>query len=217
MFKNISIITGHYGSGKTNIAVNLALDIKKSGKNVTIVDLDIVNPYFRTADFKQLLQDHGIKTIIPTYANTNLDIPALPASINAVFNNNDDYIIIDVGGDDAGAIALGRYSNEIKKHDYDLYYVINKYRYLTKNADEAKEILSEIESVSNIKATKIINNSNLGEETTLETVTNSFDFAKEVSEKSELPIAFTCLKKDIDKKDNDFYSVDIFVKTVWNK
>ncbi|MEG0692771.1 MAG: P-loop NTPase [Oscillospiraceae bacterium] len=213
--KRISIITGHYGSGKTNIAVNMALDLKKSGKNVTIVDLDIVNPYFRTADFQQMLEQHGIKVITPTFANTNLDIPSLPASVNAVFNDNDNYVIIDVGGDDAGGIALGRYANLIKKSDYDLYYVINECRYLTKDAHEAVELLAEIEAVTRVKATKLINNTNLGEKTTIDTLVHSLDFAKKVSTETNLPVAFHCINKEINTKNYDFYPVNIFVKTAW--
>lgn len=212
--KRISIITGHYGSGKTNVAVNMALDMKKSGKNVTIVDIDIVNPYFRTADFQQMLEAEGIKVITPTFANTNLDIPALPASVNAVFNS-DDYVIIDVGGDDAGATALGRYAKDIEKSDYDFYYVINKYRYLTKDATEAAELLYEIEAAARVKATNLINNSNLGEETTADTIKNSFNFAEEISKITSLPIAFTCCKKDIPVE--GCYPVNIYVKTTWNK
>lgn len=215
--KRISIITGHYGSGKTNIAVNMALDMKKNGKKVTIVDLDIVNPYFRTADFQQMLEAQDIKVITPTYANTNLDTPVLPASVNAVFNDEESYIIIDVGGDDAGAIALGRYSNAIKEADYDLYYVINERRYLTKNAEEAVALLKDIEAVSRLKATKLINNSNLGEETTLATLENSLDFADKVSALSELPIAFHCIKKGLAQNEQEFYPVQIFVKTSWSK
>ena len=214
--KRISIITGHYGSGKTNIAVNMALDMKKSGKNVTIVDLDIVNPYFRTADFQSLLESQGITVITPTFANTNLDIPSLPASVNTVFNDADNYVIIDVGGDDAGGIALGRYANLIKQSDYDLYYVINECRYLTKDADEAISLLSEIESVTRVRATKLINNSNLGEQTTLDTVVHSLEFATHVSAETSLPISFHCINKNLDADGYDFYPVDIFVKTVWS-
>ncbi|MEG2429922.1 MAG: P-loop NTPase, partial [Oscillospiraceae bacterium] len=128
-FKRISIITGHYGSGKTNVAVNLALQLKEQHEKVTIVDLDIVNPYFRTSDFTQMLSEKGIKVIAPVYANTNLDIPALPPSINSIFDNKDSFVIVDVGGDDAGAIALGQFSNRIKNSEYDMYYVINECRF----------------------------------------------------------------------------------------
>ena len=107
-FRKINIITGHYGSGKTNVSVNMALDLAEKGEKVTVVDLDIVNPYFRTADFKELFGEHNISLTVPTYANSNLDIPALGFDMNGI-TDREGYIIIDVGGDDEGAKALGRY------------------------------------------------------------------------------------------------------------
>ncbi|WMJ22783.1 P-loop NTPase [Paludicola sp. MB14-C6] len=215
--KRISIITGHYGSGKTNVAVNLALKLHKSGKKVIIVDLDIVNPYFRTADFKELLEAQGIQVITPTFANTNLDIPALPAQINTIFDQQDSYIVIDVGGDDAGAIALGRYAHEIIKQDYDMFYVINERRYQTRNPQDAIALLHDIEACARVKATKLINNTNLGALTTVQTLTDSFEFADKISELTKLPIAFSCfneacLNQEIDKQGDFILPVEIFVK-----
>jgi pantothenate kinase-related protein Tda10 len=210
--KRISIITGHYGSGKTNIAINFAMKLRENGNKVTIVDLDIVNPYFRTADFKELLEQKGITVITPTFANTNLDIPALPAEMNTIFDNPDSYVVIDVGGDDAGAIALGRYANQIKKQDYDLYYVINERRYQTQTPEDAVSLLYEIEACARIKATKLINNTNLGPETTLETLTDSFDFANKVSEITNLPVAFSCLNREIDCQNQDVFPIEIYAK-----
>ena len=103
--KRIVVIVGHYGSGKTNLAVNLALDIKKKTKDVVLVDLDIVNPYFRSADFQTLMEKHGIEMITPTYAKSNLDIPALTGQLDAAICTQK-HLIIDVGGDDAGACLL---------------------------------------------------------------------------------------------------------------
>lgn len=210
--KRISVVAGHYGSGKTNISVNMALKLARQGEKVTIVDLDIVNPYFRTADFKELLENENIHVITPTYANTNLDIPALPAEVNSVFDQKDAYVIIDVGGDDAGAIALGRYARFIAAEDYDMYYVINENRYQTKSPNEAVELLQEIEYCAKVKATKLINNSNLGSETTIDTVMRSNTFANKVSELTGLPIAFTCINQEIDKKESNLEPVEIFVK-----
>lgn len=215
--KKISIITGHYGSGKTNVSVNLALSLKSEGKKVVVIDLDIVNPYFRTADFKELLEEKGIEVITPIYANTNLDIPALPASISAALEQDEKYVVIDVGGDDAGAIALGRYAKILANRDYDMYYVINAYRYMTKNSAEATELLREIEDAARIKGTKLINNSNLGKLTTLESVSRSTEFADEVSKLTKLPVAFTCIKNDVDCKSEDFFPCEIFVKSVWDE
>lgn len=210
--RRISIITGHYGSGKTNISVNMAINLAKAGKKVTIVDLDIVNPYFRTADFKKLLESYDINVILPIYANTNLDLPALPAQINSIFDQTDSYVIIDVGGDDAGAIALGRYSNQIKKQNFDLFYVINECRFQTKEASEAVTLLKDIEASSRLKATKLINNTNLGEETTLDTVLDSKEFAQDVSRLTALPVEFTCLNKKFSSNENGILPIDIFVK-----
>lgn len=143
--KRITIVTGHYGSGKTNFAVNLAVDLSREGKQVVLVDLDIVNPYFRSADFKERLTAMGIEMICPIYANTNLDIPALGADIYSVFYQNDSrYVIFDVGGDDAGAAALGRYSHLIQQENYDMLYVVNCYRYLTRQPEEALQILRKL-------------------------------------------------------------------------
>lgn len=221
--KRITVITGHYGSGKTNFAVNLALQLKKSGKRVTVVDLDIVNPYFRTADFAELLESAGIDTILPMYANTNLDIPALPAAVNSVFDDESRHVVIDVGGDDAGAIALGRYSNDFTASGYDLLYVINKCRYLTKEPSEALELLRDIEYVSRLKATGLVNNTNLGSMTTADTLLDSLQFADETSRLTGLPVSFSCLSREIAESNSDklsnipVFPVDIYVKASWNK
>ena len=106
--KRISLFAGHYGSGKTNIAVNCALRAREAGQNVTIADLDIVNPYFRTKDSEALLKRHGIGLVCSEYANTNLDIPALPKELYAILARRDSAVIMDIGGDDRGAVALGR-------------------------------------------------------------------------------------------------------------
>lgn len=213
--KRISIITGHYGSGKTNIAVNMALQAKKDGKKVMIVDLDIVNPYFRTSDFSELFLKHDIRLIAPTYANSNLDTPILSAEINAAFDDKDSFVIIDVGGDDAGAIALGRYNSSILQEDYDLFYVVNQYRFQTKDVSDTTELLEDIERCSRLKATKLINNSNLGKETTCQLVENSLPYIKSISEQTGLPNMYTCINKDIDFGENDFLPVSIYVKTMW--
>ena len=134
--KKLIVITGHYGSGKTNFAVNLALKEAKSGKRCTVIDLDIVNPYFRTADFEELFRENGITFRAPLYANSNLDIPALNIDLRSIINETD-RVIIDVGGDDEGAKALGRFADEISAAGYEMLYVINKYRYLTKEPEEA--------------------------------------------------------------------------------
>ena len=214
-FKRILIVTGHYGSGKTNAAVNLALRLAAEGKEpVTIIDLDIVNPYFRTADFRRQLEEAGVRVITPVYANTNLDSPVLPPEISGIFRPDSGYAVIDVGGDDAGAIALGQFSSRIQAAGYEMFYVINEKRYLTRNADAAAELLSEIETTSRLTATKIINNTNLGEETTLDLVKASLPYADRVCEITGLPLAFTCIDRRIPGADTlpGAFLTDILVR-----
>lgn len=212
--KKISIITGHYGSGKTNVAVNMAIRLREAfpDKSIALVDLDIVNPYFRSNDFKDMLLSHKIDVVAPIYANTNLDTPVLPAEVSTIFTNKYDYSIVDVGGDDAGAIALGRYYNQLCLVPFDMYYVINRCRYQTATADDAVELLHDIELCSRLKATKLINNTNLGELTSLEIIKDSFPFADEVAKLLNIPIAFCTIPDDINTDNNGLEPVEIFVK-----
>ena len=184
-------MSGHYGSGKTNIAVNFALELKKQHSKVAIADIDIVNPYFRTKDSEELLNNNGIKLICSPYANSNVDIPALPQEMYSVVDDKELYSILDVGGDERGALALGRLSNDIKKEDYDMFFVVNKFRPLTNTVSQAIEVMKEIENACRLKFTKIINNSNLGRETTPDDVIGSLSFIKELSKKTNLPVLLT--------------------------
>lgn len=190
------MLAGHYGSGKTNIAVNMALELKKGHENTAIADLDIVNPYFRTLDSKNELEAAGIRLIVSPYANSSLDIPALPQDMYAIVDDESMYSIIDVGGDDRGALALGRLSRMISdENNYDMFLVINKYRPLTPDAASVKEVLDEIEEAGRLKFTGIINNSNLGAETDAQCILDSVQFADEVSELTGLPVVLTSVEE----------------------
>lgn len=197
-FKRITIISGHYGSGKTNIAVNLAFDLKKQAENVALADIDIVNPYFRSKDSEEMLNNAGIKLICSKYANSNVDIPALPAEMYSVTDDSSLYSILDVGGDERGALALGRIAPKIKQeNDFSMIYVVNKYRPLTSDADSAIEVMREIEAACGLEFTGIINNSNLGPETKIEDVLNSLEYANEISRLTNLPIVRTTVEEKL--------------------
>jgi len=220
--KRITVFAGHYGSGKTNIAINYALSLKKSFDKVTIADLDIVNPYFRTKDSRDILEENSVKLISSQYANTNVDTPALPAETYSIFHDKDQYGIIDVGGDDRGALALGRYSGYILEEDnYEFLFVINKFRYLTRDAESAIEVMREIEEAAGMKFTGIVNNSNLGDETTWQNVVDSQNYADKVSELTGLPIKMTCAKDslcDILKgKVENLFPITLYVRQSWAK
>ena len=187
--KRITLFAGHYGSGKTSIAVSWAKHIKNQGFKTTIVDLDIVNPYFRTKDSERELKDAGIELICSEYANTNLDAPALPKEIYKAISDKESHLVIDVGGDDRGAVALGRYAEDIKTEDnYEMLFVASCYRPLTKTPEDALEIMREIETASKLKFTGIVNNSNIGNSTTGEDVKKSIAFINKLSEISGLPV-----------------------------
>jgi len=190
--KRITLFAGHYGSGKTCIAVSYAKLIKKSGFDTSIIDLDIVNPYFRTKDSEKELTDAGINIIASEYANTNLDAPALPKEIYSAISNKESHLVIDVGGDDRGAVALGRYAGDITEdNDYDMFFVASCYRPLTKTPEEALEVMREIEVASKIKFTGIVNNSNIGKATTSADVKNSVEFINKLSELAGIPVVMT--------------------------
>lgn len=196
--KRVTLFAGHYGSGKTNIAVNYALDMHKKGLEVTIADLDIVNPYFRTKDSAEELSEAGIELISPEYANSNVDLPALPQELYGIVQNHKKYAIMDIGGDERGALALGRYRDYIlEENDYEMVFVANFYRPLTRTAEDAVEVMREIEAAGGIPFTAIVNNSNVGDETTAEDVKATFDEAERLSKMTSLDILFTSVKDSI--------------------
>lgn len=217
-YKKLTVVTGHYGSGKTNFSVNLALDIAKDGHKCTVIDLDIVNPYFRTADFEKLFGEHGIDIFAPVYANTNLDIPSLNIPLESLLKSGS-HIVIDVGGDDEGAKALGRFAPIINGfEDTDILYVINKYRYLTKDPADTAVLMREIEESGSVRCTGIVNNSSLGGETDLDDVISSLSFAEEVSKLTGLPIAATCaVAEAMPANAPEPYIVKRYVRNIWEK
>lgn len=190
MKKNITIICGHYGSGKTNLALNLAVEAARGGESVTLVDLDLVNPYFCSSEHKALFEENGITLISSGFAGTNLDTPSLPASIGGALSG-DRRVFVDLGGDDAGATAMGVYSSEIQEAGYEMLYVINCYRVLSQKAEEAAGLLMEIEAACRLRATALINNSHLGVETRPETLVKSIPFAREVCSLTDLPLLYS--------------------------
>lgn len=197
-YKRITLFAGHYGSGKTNIAINYAFNMKSDGKNVVIADLDIVNPYFRTKDSEAELREAGIELISSEFASSNVDLPALPQDIYSVVDNNERYAIMDIGGDDRGAYALGRYADSIKKeNNYEMFMVINMYRPLTRDVESTVEVMKEIETACSMKFTAIVNNSNIGEETTAQDVLDSLEYAQAVSQATGLPVGLTTVREDL--------------------
>ena len=196
--KRLTLFAGHYGSGKTNIAVNYAMLLAAEGKKVCIADLDIVNPYFRTKDSAAELEAMGVTLISPQYANTNVDLPALPPESYRPVQDRSVYGVLDIGGDDRGAYALGRFADAIKAEDnYRMAFVVSCYRPLTATVEDALEIMREIEAAAGLRFTCIVNNSNIGGETTKQTVLDSLDYIDRLSRASGLPLWIHTAEKTV--------------------
>ena len=190
--KKIVVVTGHFGSGKTNFSASLALRLAAEGKTVTVVDFDLVNPYFRTADFREAFAKRGITLRAPDYANTNVDIPSVQFDLGGLAAG-EGYLIIDVGGDEDGAVALGRYSHVLNSYaetgELDMLGVVSFRRYLTRSAADAAAYLAGIERASRMKLTHLVNNTNLGMETTPEMIAESMPRFRELCALTGLPAA----------------------------
>ncbi len=220
--ERLHIFSGHFGSGKSELAVNFAIKCADAGEKVSIVDLDIVNPYFRTNDARKILEEHGIEVIAPEFANSNLDMPTVPGDIMKVFNNPGRVVIFDVGGDEDGAYALGRYIEHFKREVYKMHLVVNQKRPLTETAEEIVSMAREIEYASRLKVTDIINNSNIGKLTDSETVLSSIPVVEEASGLLGVDISMIGVKngnnillpKELDEK---VFNIDIKIKMPWEK
>lgn len=215
--KRITVVLGHYGSGKTQIAVNLALELASQQKEVILADLDIVNPYFRTSDSEEALKSHGVRLIASQYAGSNADLPSMPPAAQAVFDNPNVYSVLDVGGDDRGALALGRYAGKL--NGAAIWLVINRFRPQTAAIGGTLEIMREIETAAHIKVNGLINNSNLGSETTARDVISSADYAEAVAEACGIPIVMTTvcdrLYDEVSNSVKSPFKLEIFTKKAW--
>ena len=178
--------------------------MREHGFPVTVADLDIVNPYFRTLDSEEVFREHGIKLICSKFANSNVDAPAMPKEVYELIDCRSEYGVLDIGGDDRGALALGRYvPSIIEENDYELLLVVNKARPLTRNVSDTLEVVSEMVKACGLPFTGIVHNTNLGPETTEEDVLSSIDYANEVSEVLRIPIKMTCCDEKLYEKLKD--------------
>lgn len=188
----ITIIAGHYGAGKTNFAINLAIDCAASGEQVTLIDLDIVNPYFRASEQRKVLEDDGIRLVAPVFAEagSSLDVPSLTGAIAPALEDaaQDHRVIVDLGGDDVGAGSLGRFSNIITMREYALLYVINRHRNLMQDPADAVENLREIEMTTHLKATAIVDNAHMKELTDDAALEDPDGYAQAVCEATGLSL-----------------------------
>ena len=212
--RRVTVFAGHYGSGKTNIALNYARALARAGLRTCIADLDIVNPYFRTKDSAAALAEEGIGLVVSPFANSNVDFPALPKEIYALVADRSTHVVMDVGGDDRGALALGRWTGDIlAEGDYDMLAVVNASRPLTRTPADAVATLREIEAAAGIPFTGVVNNTNLGQQTRPEDVAASVPYAQTVADTLGVQVRFTCCDRRIaaalEGKVPDLFPLDI--------
>lgn len=188
MRNEIHIFAGHFGSGKTEVALNYALRLRSEGKQVTLVDMDTVNPYFRSSDAGELLKKNNIELIANDFAGSNVDMPTVPCELLRVFEENGKAVIFDIGGDDDGAYAMGQYSGKILKNGYRMHLVVNIKRPLSKKAEDILETAGRIEYASRLKFTDIINNTNLSLQSDEDTLVSGIDEVKRLSEMMNIPV-----------------------------
>lgn len=220
MQKRLNIFCGHYGSGKTELSLNYAINLAKQGKKVSIVDMDIVNPYFRTADARKILDEYGIEMIASEFANSNLDIPTIPQEVKKVFYDTDRVIVFDVGGDDDGAFALGQFNSFFQKEEYKMTLVVNTKRPLTGEVTELYDMAKRIEFASRLKFTDIANNTNIGKLTDSKTLMSDYSEIISLSKKLDIPITRQCgldvalleLPEELKK---DRFPMQIYIKMPW--
>ncbi len=221
--KNLVLI-GSYGSGKTQIAINMAINWVQefSSWKVALVDLDVVNPYFRSRELAEKLEKKGIDMVLPQRDFILSEAPALPPAISGKLREDKCKVILDVGGDSAGATVLGRYHTEILETETDVWMVVNVYRPGTSSTEEIIKTASSLTNSSRINLTGIINNSNLGLETTPELVEDGLNEIKGASEKLGIPIIMTTVEekiytqvKNILKDDTKVLPLEIYLRPEW--
>lgn len=216
----ILVLVGNYGSGKTEISLNLALKLARRGEKVTLVDLDIVNPYFRSSERTELLEKEGVKVYAPSFAMSTVDVPSLPADIQAVFADKSRRVIFDVGGDDTGAAALGQYKPYFNQDDVEVLFVVNAFRPLSGDADSVCDLMLRVAGRSRLSPTAVINNANVAWETEESDLVRGEELLREVSTRMNLPIGYLCAKQDILDKLPDHLSgeriaIDILMRPEW--
>lgn len=220
MYSRLNIFCGHFGSGKSEVSINYAIKLAGEGKKVTVIDMDNVNPFFRSTDAKEILEKHGIELIASEFVNSNLDMPTVPQETKKVFCDTSRTVIFDVGGDDDGAYILGQFNSYFMQEDYSMTFVVSTKRPLTKTSDELYDMAQRIEYASRLKFTGIANNTNLGSLTDSDTLLSDYSEIKKLSEKMSVPICMQCgIPKALEKLpaelQKDKFPMKIYIKKPW--
>ncbi len=191
------VYIGHYGSGKTELAMHEALTAAAQGQKVALVDLDIVNPFFRSGEHRALLEGAGVRLIAPLFVGTGVDIPALPAEVQAVFTGRFDLVVLDVGGDPAGATALGRYHRELVAAKPWVRCVVNTLRPRTTTAEEIVALVREMETTARLPVNALLNNTNLADESTAQALADGEPVVQAAADALGVPLEYNVVRQDL--------------------
>ncbi len=195
----IVIFVGRFGSGKTEIAVNYAVALAKNpripgDRHPVLIDLDIVTPYFRSRETTEAMATMGVEVVAPAAVAQHLDVPAISPRILGAIQDERRSVVLDVGGDEQGARALGQYAPHLKRLGYTMNFVVNPYRPFTATVDGVRAAVAEIERTSRLRATALVSNPNLMGETTVAIVEEGHALVEETGRALGLPVAFVAVE-----------------------
>ena len=195
----LTIIIGAYGSGKSEIAVNMSLAQRKAlpDKKLLIADLDIVNPFYRSSDCASALEAEGIRLVTPMYAGSNVDAPVLPPDMYVIFDDESYQGIFDIGGEDMGALVLGSLKKRIENTDAVIYMAVNTLRPFTSDPEQIAIMTNELSAAAGFKIDGYLNNTNLLEETTSDMLVEGEAKILEASKITGIPLVANCVMEDV--------------------
>ena len=223
--KRIRIIVGHYGSGKTEFAVNYAVKMAALGEKTALVDLDIANPYFRSRERQAFLEGQGVLTYSNTFGyDITADLPAITAGIRAPLEDVTCNTIVDAGGDDSGARILIQFSRYFTGEDVDMFCVVNANRPETATVEKALSHIRRIETETSLKVTGIVNNTHLIKETEIKDILKGFELAAQVAQVLGVPVKYNCcvealvadLEEEVkDSADFEIFPIHLYMRADW--
>lgn len=218
--KRIRIIIGHYGSGKTEFSVNYAAKLAQKSIKTLLVDLDVVNPYFRSREKTEELGNMGIKLIGGSINASAMDMPTIPGDVLIAFQDKSYEAVLDVGGDPAGARTLGRYVDYLKDGNYDMFFVLNANRPETQTVEKVIEYMVKIQDTARAKITGIVNNTHMLKGTTIEDVLKGYELSLKVSEETGVPLRYNAVLSSLVSQlpqglKGDIFPIELYMRDEW--
>jgi MinD-like ATPase involved in chromosome partitioning or flagellar assembly len=217
----IRLIIGHYGSGKTEFAVNYTMKLAELGRKTCIADMDIVNPYFRSREKAEMMEDRGIRVISGARGHhANLDIPMMTAEVQAPLQDDSYDLVLDIGGDSVGARAVAQYKRYFKEGDYDMFCVINRYREQTSTLEGCIYHIKTIEATLGAKVTGLINNTHLLRDTSVEDVLYGQELVEKVSKELDIPVRYISTLEKVARElpeglEGEIFPIQMYMRPDW--